>query len=169
MLLATADADIMFSKSPLGIRVKVNRRLPHSCDADAAFVVLLLLSLHCCVSFLWSSLYNSSANASLIISLLRSFLSAPCGVIPRHSATRTRQQSEWGSARFLPLIASQPGHPTVAPNSSMFCFVILSLRMRALVSGSGGIVIGSTRTSGLSTVHMPSVNRPGTPNHTVDV
>ena len=54
-------------------------------------------------------------------------------------------------------MALQPGHPIVAPNSSMSCLVILPLWIRAPSNGNGGIGIGSTRISGLSPVHLPSV------------
>ena len=87
-----------------------------TCDVDtanlpagAAAVTTLLLS------FLCSPLCISTTFASLITSLLRSNLSAPCGVTLRHSSTRTLQRCEWACALLLSLIASQPGHPTVAP------------------------------------------------------
>ena len=75
------------------------------------------------------------------------------------------QRSEWACALLLSLIALQPGQPIVAPNSSMSCLVILSLWIRAPSDGNGGIGIGSTRTSGLSTVpvHFPSVLLQSTP------
>ena len=63
--------------------------------AGAASVTLLLLS------FLCSPLRTSSASASLITSFLRSNLSAPCGVVARHSSIRTLQQSEWACALFV--------------------------------------------------------------------
>ena len=50
----------------------------------------------------------------------------------------------------------------MAPNSTVSCFVILSLKTRAPANGNGGMGIGSTRTPGLSTRHLPSVNFHGT-------
>ena len=156
--LADDDADFIsslffgFGSSSIGVSLD-------SCDADAAAssedaagVPLLPLS------FLWSSLSDSSANAWLITSLLRSSLSAPYG-----ASVRTLQRSEWACACLLSLIALQPGHPTVAPNSSMRVFVILSLCIRARSNFDGGMVIGPTRTPGVFTVHLPSVILQGTP------
>ena len=40
-----------------------------------------------------------------------------------HFSIRTLQRSEWACAFVFSLIALQPGHPTVAPNSSMSCLV----------------------------------------------
>ena len=88
------------------------------------FLQLLLWFRH---FFLCSPLRTSSANASLITSSLRSNLSAPCGVFLRHSSIRFLHRSECACALLLSLIALQPGHPVVAPNSSMSCLVILSL------------------------------------------
>ena len=75
----------------------------------------------------------------------------------RHSSSRTLQRSEWACALLLSSIALQRGHPTVAPNSSMSCWAILSVWIRAPSNGNCGIEIGSTRIAGLSTVHLPSV------------
>ena len=85
---------------------------------------------------------------SLVVALqllsprLRSNLCAPSEVLLRHSSSRIRQRSQW--ARFLPLIVD-------------------NLCIRALAYGKRGIGIGSTRTSGLSTVHVPSFHRQRTP------
>ena len=119
----------------------------NSCGADAAVVFLMSHSFLC----------NSSGNATCISSLLRSNLSLPCGGILRALFKWIRQRSEWACAIVLSLIALQRGDPPVAPNFSMSCPVILSLWIRAPSDGNGGIGIGSTRMSGLSTVHLPSV------------
>ena len=55
---------------------------------------------------------------------------------------------------MLSLIALQLVHPTVAPNSSMSCLVILLRRIRAPSNGNGGVGIGSTGISGPYTVHL---------------
>ena len=161
--LAVDDADFIrnllvgFGSGSIGLPLK-----PRAADAAgsgssiAAAVLYLIL-------FLFSPLCISSANASLTTSLLRSSLSAPCGVIMRHSSIRTLQRSEWACALLLSLITLQQGHPTVAPNSSMYCLVTLSLWIRAPSNGNGGIGIGSTRMSGLNTVHLSTVILPGTP------
>ena len=94
--------------------------------------------------FLCSPLRTSSASASLITSFLRSNLSAPRGVVLRHASIRILQRSECACALLLSLIALQPGHPIVAPTSSMSCLVVLSLWIRAPSNGNGGIGIGST-------------------------
>ena len=97
-----------------------------SCDVDAAGfgagapVANLLLP-----SFLCSSLCNSAADASSFTSLLRSNLSAPCGLTLRHSSIRFLQRSEWAYALFVVfecVCASNSG-----PHSSMFCLVIFPL------------------------------------------
>ena len=124
------------------------------------FLALLLWPCHFSSS---PALRTSSASASLITSFLRSNLSAPCGVVLRHSSIRVLQRSECACALLLSSIALQPGHPIVAPNSSMYCLVVLSLWIRAPSNGNGGIGMGSTRTSGLSAVHFQSVNLHGTP------
>ena len=73
-----------------------------SCDVDAAGfgagapVANLLL-----LSFLCSPLCNSAADASSFTSLLRSNLSAPCGLTLRHSSIRNLQRSEWACALFV--------------------------------------------------------------------
>ena len=89
-----------------------------ACDDHAARVPLLPLS------FFWTFLINSSANASFLITFLRSNLSVPFRVVPGHSSILTLQRSECACARLLSLIALHPAHPTVAPNSSTFCFVM---------------------------------------------
>ena len=124
----------------------------------ALTILLLSLQLLFC-----SSLLTSSARTSFITSALLSSLSAPCGVVLSLSSIRTLQRSECACALLLSLIALQPGHPIVPPHSLMSCLVILSLWFRAPSNGNGGIGMGSTRTSGLSTVHFPSVILHGTP------
>ena len=109
------------------------------------------------ILFLCSAQRTSSASASLITSFLRSSLSAPCGVVLKHLSIRSLQRNECPCALLLSLMALQPGHPIVAPNSSMSYLVILPLWIRAPSNGNGGIGIGSTRISGLSHVHLPSV------------
>ena len=73
-----------------------------SCSADAAGsrsgIAASVLSL---LFFLRSALCISSANAWLITSLHRSNLSAPCGVVLKHSSFRTLQRSEWDCALFV--------------------------------------------------------------------
>ena len=69
---------------------------------------------------------------------------------------------------MLSLITLQPVHPIVAPDSLLSCLVILSLWIRASSNGNGGIGMGSTRTSGLSTVHVPLCHSPRYSNHAVD-
>ena len=70
--------------------------------------------------------------------LFRSKLAVPCGVLLRHFSSRT--------------------HSTMAPNSSMSCFAMLSLWIRAPANGHGGIGFGSTRTSGLSPLSTHTVD-----------
>ena len=134
--LAANDAEFTshlllgFGSDSIGLSLE-SRAGDANVGAGAAVVTLLLLS------FLCSPLCTSSANVSLITSLLRSYLYAPCGVILRHSSLRTLQRSEWVCALALSLVALQPKHPIVAPNSSMPCLVILSLWIRALSHGNG--------------------------------
>ena len=98
--LAADDADFMTNVF-LGfgsgsIEFSLNSRDVDAANfgAGAASVTLLLLS------FLCSPLCITSANASLNTSLVRSNLSAPCGVLLRHSSIRTLQQSKWACALF---------------------------------------------------------------------
>ena len=136
-----------------------------SCDVDAANVGTGAADVTVrFFSFLWSHLCISSANVSLITSLLRSNLSAPCEVILRHSSIRTLQRSEWACALLLSLMALQLGHPTVAPNDSVCCLVILFPLDSCNCKGNGGIGIGSTQNSGQSAVHPPSLILQGTTN-----
>ena len=147
--LAVNDADIMsnllFGLDSGSIGFSLCSGAADSASGTAAVALSLLF-------FLYSALCTSSASASLITSFLRSNLSAPCGVVLRHFSTRALQRSECACALWLSLIALQPGHPIVAPNSSMSCVVIL-----------GGIGMGCTRTSCLPTVHFPTVILHGTP------
>ena len=113
------------------------------------------------LSFSWSSLCYSSANASLLTSLLQSNLSAPCGVIP-HSSIRTLQRSEWACSRLLSLIALQPGHSLHCGSELVNVLICLFLSEFVLLQ-KAGIGIGSTRFAGLSTVFLPSVILRGTP------
>ena len=73
------------------------------------------------------ALRTSSASASLITAVLRSNLSAPCGVILRRPSIRSLQRCECACALVLSLIALQRRHLTVAPNFSTSYLVILSL------------------------------------------
>ena len=90
------------------------------------------------LSILCSHLCISSANAS---SLLRSNVSAPCGDILRCNL---------GIQQRLRII-------------QCLAFVILSLWFSVPSNGNGGIGIGSTPISGVSTDHQPSVILLGTP------
>ena len=142
--LAAADADFT-SNLLLGFGLSSNGVSPSSCEAgagcddDAGGVSLLPLLFGCRFSLPPRPTPHFS-------SLL---FSAPCGVTLRHSSVRTLQRSEWMCARLLSLMALHPGHPAMAPNSSMSCFVLLQI-------GNGGLRIGSARTSGLSTVQSIS-------------
>ena len=116
-----------------------------SCDVDAAGfgagapVANLLLP-----SFLCSSLCNSAAYASSFTLLLRSNLSAPCGLTLRHSSIRILQRSEWACALFVVFECVDTCASNSGPHSSMFCLVIYSLWIRAPSNGNGGIGIGFT-------------------------
>ena len=154
--LAVNDASFMSRFASGSIGFSHGSGAADSVSGTAAVALSLLF-------FLCSPLRTSSASASLITSFPRSNLSAPCGVVLRHSSIRILQRTECACALLLSLIALQFGHPIVAPNSSMSCLVILSLWIRAPSNGYGGIGMGSTQASGLSTVHLPPVILHGTP------
>ena len=72
---------------------------------------------------------------------------------PKSNCPNSKRRA--GPSRSPPV---QLGHPIVAPNTLMSCLMILSLWIRAPSNGIGGIGVGSTRASGLSTVHLPHSN-----------
>ena len=156
--VSVTDRNLLFGFGSGSTGTSLGSGAAGAADSDSSIAAAVLSLLF----FLYSLLCIFSAKASLTTSFLRSNISALCGVILRHPSTRTLQRSEWPGALLLSLIALQPGHPTVAPNSSVSCLVILSLRIRAPSCGNGGIRIGSARISGLSTVHLPSVSLQGT-------
>ena len=125
----------------------------------STLVALTLLLSFCCL-FLPLVVYLQSCQR---ISLLRSDISAPCGVIMTNSTTQIRQRSEWVCARFLSSAALQPGQPIVAPNSSMLACDCFTCEFVLLPMAVVGLELESTRTVGLLTVHLPSVNHQSTP------
>ena len=106
--------------------------------------------------FLCSLLCTSSASASLITSFLRSYFSAPCGVVLRHSSIRFLQRSEWSCGLFNLGIQSwlRIRQCLLLGDSSPLGSCSLKWQWRDSDR--------STRTWALSTVHFPSVVLQGT-------
>ena len=102
--LTVNDADFM-SNLLFGF-ASVQQELLSVLTLLVLLVLIQALSLLC---FLCSPLCTSSASASLITSFLRSNLSAPRGVVLRHSSILILQRSEWTCALLLSLIAL-PSH-----------------------------------------------------------
>ena len=134
-----------------GIRIRVQSdSLSVEWDVDAAnesvgAAVATVLR----VSFLCSPHCISSANASLITSLLRSNVSATSGVNLRHSSIRTLQRSEWACLHGVATWAFEFVDVILGDS-----FHLVSCSFNTAMAGIG---IGSTRMSALCTVHVPSI------------
>ena len=112
--LAVNDADFMssllFGFASGSIGFSLGSGAADSVSGTATVALSLLF-------YLCSPLRTSSASASLITSFPRSNLSAPCGVVLRHSSIRILQRSECACALLLSLIALQPGHDSLPLDS----------------------------------------------------